>query len=311
MPASRAGAWFRDALSSVLNQTFRDIEVIVCDDSGGHLRADTEAAADARVRYVANAERLGSGNNHCQAIGLARGDYIAFLHDDDRWRPDYLAKAVAVLDASPAVGIALTGAIEVDAADAELGPRPTRMPAGLQADPLAHFLARDFMLMLMSLTLVRAKALEANPRPWPDVISGDITMYVDPVLAGWKVHYLAEPLVFYRTHPGQSGLDRLAHRSALITVWERYVFPEARHEQLRIQQLSNALIARAGAYLRTGDVSAAKADLQRARQVSPHADSMRWHALSLLVSFPMLAPPAAQLWSLVHNPFSTRHRGVG
>ncbi|MEH3052924.1 MAG: glycosyltransferase family 2 protein, partial [Patulibacter minatonensis] len=90
MPAHRDSAYFRAALASVLAQTHADLEVIVGDDSGGELRAAVEAAGDPRVRYLAWKQRLGFAGNHAATLDLARGRYLAVLHDDDAWQPDYL-----------------------------------------------------------------------------------------------------------------------------------------------------------------------------------------------------------------------------
>jgi glycosyltransferase involved in cell wall biosynthesis len=94
-------AWERtdlllEGIRSCLAQTYRDIEVIVADDS----RSDRVAvamqplAADPRVRYYRNPQRLGQSGNVNRLFDLARGDRVMLLHDDDVLFPD----AVEMLD---------------------------------------------------------------------------------------------------------------------------------------------------------------------------------------------------------------------
>ena len=81
------------AIESVLAQTYRDFEFIIVDngstDRSGQI-ADEYAARDSRVR-VLHRERgnIGAGRN--TGLDAARGEYIAFIDDDDWAEPDFLA----------------------------------------------------------------------------------------------------------------------------------------------------------------------------------------------------------------------------
>jgi glycosyltransferase involved in cell wall biosynthesis len=80
------------AIESILSQTFRDFEFIIVDngstDRSGAI-ADEYAACDSRVRVI-HKERgnIGSGRN--AGLDAARGEWIAFIDDDDWCEPDYL-----------------------------------------------------------------------------------------------------------------------------------------------------------------------------------------------------------------------------
>ncbi len=308
MPAHRNSKWFRQALRSALAQTMSNIEIIVTDDSGGDLREVVESFGDPRLRFYPNSARLGFAGNHCRAIGLTRGDYVAFLHDDDQWEADYLSRAASILDRNPEVGLVLCGAVEVDGEDKVLGERPARMEPGLQSDPIAKFTSSGFMMMLPSVSLFRGAALESNKRPWPDVIAADATMFIDVARSGWKVHYLAQPLVRYRVHAQQIGTDDLAHRHALVTVWSGYRFDETRLELLRRQVLARSLVARAGAHVKRRNFQAAKADLLEAKQSHPAAVNLRWRVLRAATLFPFVMPMLVRARKMM--PRRHRHSGV-
>jgi glycosyltransferase involved in cell wall biosynthesis len=308
MPAWRNSEWFQQAVRSALAQTMANVEVIVTDDSGGDLRDVVESFADPRLRFYSNPTRLGFSGNHCRAIDLTTGEYIAFLHDDDQWEADFLSKAVAVLDRNPEVGLVLCGAVEVDGGGKVLGERPARMEPGIQSDPIAKFTSSGFMMMLPSVSLFRREALESNKRPWPDVIAADGTMFIDVALAGWKIHYLAQPLVRYRVHAQQIGTDDLAHRHALVTVWSGYNFADARLESLRRKVLARSLVARAGAYVKRHNFDAAAADLANARQADSAVVNGKWRILRLATMFPSVIPMLINARKLV--PRRHRHSGV-
>jgi glycosyltransferase involved in cell wall biosynthesis len=97
------------AVESVLGQTYGALECLVIDDgSSDHTwtRLQHLATTDPRVRPLRHdrPRRVSAARN--TGLAIARGAYVAFLDDDDRWLPDKLAKQVALLAASPpAVGL--------------------------------------------------------------------------------------------------------------------------------------------------------------------------------------------------------------
>ena len=293
MPASRPSAMFDEALSSVLAQTLGDFEVVVTDDSGGSLRATIEDANDSRVRYHPNAQRLGLSGNHCKAIDSARGRFVAILHDDDAWLPTYLETAADVLQRGPQVGLCISASVDVAADGTVLRRKPNAMVPGVQRDPLSHLLDPRFPVMHPSATVWRRDALDSNHRPWADLVVADMTAFIDPVLAGWQVHYSAVPLVRYRVHDGQIGAtQQCRHRDGLVKLWSGYRFADSRHEQLRRQLLARWHIARAGALLRSGRVDAASMDIASAAREDSSVQPLRRTALRALCSAPWLIDPS-------------------
>ena len=106
-------ALLREALASIAAQSFRDFEVIVVNDHGVDSRAQvadfaaTLAGTPApRVRYEYRSVNGGVAATRNRGLDLARGDLIAYLDDDDLWRPNHLAGLVAALDAHPDAGLA-------------------------------------------------------------------------------------------------------------------------------------------------------------------------------------------------------------
>lgn len=83
-----------DAVRSVLEQTFDDVEVVVCDNSDESEAAPTARAvqgfSDPRVRYVRTNGQLSMPDNWDTAISEARGEFVGILTDRSVFRPDAL-----------------------------------------------------------------------------------------------------------------------------------------------------------------------------------------------------------------------------
>jgi glycosyltransferase involved in cell wall biosynthesis len=117
IPVRNGQRFIRQAIDSLLAQTFTDFELIICDNASTD---QTEAicreyaARDARVRYFRNTFNVGPAGNHNKCFNLCRGEYFRWHAHDDMCAPDYLEKCVQVLDADPGVVIAYPSTLVVD-----------------------------------------------------------------------------------------------------------------------------------------------------------------------------------------------------
>jgi glycosyltransferase involved in cell wall biosynthesis len=99
IPAYRASRDIADALASVFAQTFTDFEVILVDDGSPDASELETAIAPFRSRlHFITQPNLGAGAARNAAIRASTGRFLAFLDADDRWRPDFLTRQVAVLE---------------------------------------------------------------------------------------------------------------------------------------------------------------------------------------------------------------------
>ncbi len=101
------------AINSVRNQTYRNLEILVVDDGSlDNTRSVVESIPDSRIRYMRHEKNRGlpaAARN--TGIRAARGDFIAFLDDDDEWREDKLARQILVIKNYDAVvcGVLING----------------------------------------------------------------------------------------------------------------------------------------------------------------------------------------------------------
>ena len=96
-------SWLHEALASVFAQTFADWELIFWDDqsSDGSAAVLGEFPPDPRVRYFRAEEQVPLTAARRAAIAEARGEWLAFLDQDDVWTADKLYKQASVIESSP------------------------------------------------------------------------------------------------------------------------------------------------------------------------------------------------------------------
>jgi glycosyltransferase involved in cell wall biosynthesis len=99
------------SIKSVLNQTYRDFELIIVDDGSTDDTSEVVAGFnDERIRYIRCEENRGEAAARNTGIKTARYDYIAYQDSDDEWLPEKLARQMELLeDAPPRLGVIYTG----------------------------------------------------------------------------------------------------------------------------------------------------------------------------------------------------------
>lgn len=102
MPVYNGKRFVREALDSILAQTYEDFEIIICDNASTDGTSDLcarYAQQDKRIRYVRNDENIGLIANFNKTFTLSRGEYFRWVGCDDWWSPEYIARCVEALDA--------------------------------------------------------------------------------------------------------------------------------------------------------------------------------------------------------------------
>lgn len=101
IPTYNRPTYLKQAIASALQQTYRNIEIIVSDDcSPENPQKIIESFNDERIRFQRNPKNLGISLNVINAFQQARGKYVASLNDDDIWNENFLEKLVPHLDAN-------------------------------------------------------------------------------------------------------------------------------------------------------------------------------------------------------------------
>ena len=105
MPVYNAAATVREAVDSVLAQTYGDFEFLIIDDGSSDETARiVRSYDDPRIRSESNGQNLGVVRTLNKGLDLARGEYLVRMDADDVSLPDRLARQVAFMDEHPTVG---------------------------------------------------------------------------------------------------------------------------------------------------------------------------------------------------------------
>lgn len=107
IPTYNSEPHLSECLDSVLAQDFADMEILLTDDGSTDQTAkiiETYAVRDARIRWWQNPANLGIVGNHNEILRRAQGDYVKFLHADDKLLAPYaLSKMAVTLEENPSV----------------------------------------------------------------------------------------------------------------------------------------------------------------------------------------------------------------
>src|SRR5213593_1591686 len=95
-----AARYLEQAIQSVLAQTVRDFELIVVDDASTD-HTGPLVLGIRQARYIRRAENGGQAAARNDGASLARGEFLAFLDQDDVWEPTFLEESVAAATSQP------------------------------------------------------------------------------------------------------------------------------------------------------------------------------------------------------------------
>ena len=227
IPCYRQLPYARRAVESVLAQTLGDFELNLLDDAASdEYRQYAASLDDRRVRYVANARRLGAMRNMFAAIAAGRGEYVLALHEDDLAGRHYLEAAVELLERDPRRGF-VAGQLREFSRE----PTPDELaqawdgrsyaPVETAADYLAAIF-RGLEPMFGSIVYRRAALAGIEPEHDRYATLVDRPFLISIFERNWTAAIIRAPLVWYRRHEPDDGRHRLMTTTHILRLFERY-----------------------------------------------------------------------------------------
>lgn len=207
IPTRGRPRYLREAVESVLGQHLTRWRLTVRENGPGtdESRAAVEPyLGDPRVRYVFNGEDVGQAANHTLLVRDGTAPYVAILHDDDRWAPEFLHRRVAMLDAHAEVGLVFGGAVNIDESGRRLSDSDIPFSEGIPpAEVLVRLLYEYNCIGVPSRAVVRRTAYEAVGPQFDDrFLFWDWEMWFR-IATRFPVGYVPYRDVEYRVHGGQ------------------------------------------------------------------------------------------------------------
>src|SRR5271165_1664006 len=209
----------REALDSVMAQTFSDWEVIVWDDCSTDGSANIVARfSDPRIRYFLSPEETSLGKARDNAIRQARGEWLAFLDQDDLWLPRKLEIQMALANQNTGIIYGRTlrfypSGMQRDYDQAhEFKPLP-------EGDIFTQLFTKGCFIAMSSAVFRRSAIEEIGGIPENIAIVPDYYLYV-AVAGRYPARAVQDVVSRYRMHDANmSRLTAIAmHREALWLV---------------------------------------------------------------------------------------------
>ena len=221
-------AFLREAIRSVLAQTYADFELVILDDCPDDPRESVvREFGDARIRYARNDRNLGITPSRNRLVDMARGEYLAVFDHDDVSRPTRLEREVAYLDTHPECGVVSSwtrvipsGEVRRRAAD------DGEIRLGLMGGCCVSHTA----------AMIRASALKAAGVRYEEAFSPaeDYALFLK-LVPHVRFHNSPEVLLDYRWHGGNTSAAQSAKMSVaadLARLWAARNLPDLHDEFL-------------------------------------------------------------------------------
>lgn len=280
------------AVNSVLAQTYKDFELIICDDgSTDNTALIVNQWDDPRVRYIRHPVNGGRSRNMRSGFEAACGTYFIKFDDDDALTPEFLEKTVAVLEAEPNVDFVCTNHWIINQNNEKIESATKENSAKWGKDKLQQGVIPDLMRqtfeyqsLQVGSTLFRRACLQEVDymRPQADGCE-DFDLLVRLAIAGKQGYFLPEFLMEYRFHGGQTSLKQNLHfLSAKVFCISSYKFPDAELEKLRSRKLAGTQQALGLRLIEKGDTAEGRRLLQESSRV---LGSDRKVMLGLILSY--------------------------
>lgn len=164
LPTYNRADYIIDAINSVSNQSYNDVELIIIDDCSAVPVRETLEDIDIEVDHKIIRHKSNKGQNAARNTGLneASGDYIAFIDDDDRWMSGKVQKQVAAFKKTDKnIGLVYTGYNYIDENNNVVREVRRTKEGGV----IREYITGEFDMAPFSAVMIRSDVLEQSGYP--------------------------------------------------------------------------------------------------------------------------------------------------
>ncbi|MEI6970274.1 MAG: glycosyltransferase family A protein [bacterium] len=240
VPTYNGSRWIRPTLRTILTQSFRDFEVVICDDnSTDDTCGVVEAIGDPRIRVVRNSRNIGYGGNLQRCMEHARNDIVVLMGQDDLVCDGYLQKIHDIFVKHPEVGV-VTRAYFWFQGDVKV-PVRAKPPVEATCDSILSINTAPPELLFRAISSMDQLSCLALRREWiqAPVHSHVFPAHVYPVMSVWKRHALycmKDNVLAVRIESSQSRSVKSIYDPSPVWTWVQLfetMFPEPEFTVMR------------------------------------------------------------------------------
>ncbi|NBD16639.1 MAG: glycosyltransferase [Cyanobacteria bacterium] len=225
LPVYNVEHYIAQAVQSVLNQTYKNFELLIIDDESPDRSIEIcRTFQDPRIKIIHQKNRGLAGARNT-GIRHATGDYLAFLDSDDAWLPEKLEKHLAHLEANPQVGVSFSRSGFMD---------ETGQPTGYYQMPKLTGITPEYLLCRNPIGNGSAPVIRREVMSEISFSDAEEVHYFDEtfrqsediecwlriaILTDWEIEGLPEALTLYRVNAG--GLSASIFKQ--LASWENVI----------------------------------------------------------------------------------------
>lgn len=218
--------FIREQLDSIARQDLQPNEIVICDDVSSDLTVDIvkdfQRGYAGSIRLYENESQMGYVKNFEQAISICRGDIIALCDQDDVWLPEKLRKMAELFVENAECGMVYSDAIVVNS----------------ELKPLGYTVySRHGKPNLSSGNVVYSHVKKMRIKGASIAFRAKYRDYILPITSQWwghdrwisfilavisKIYAIDIPLMLYRRHGGNVGVDTLLDNQIKKTLRQKY-----------------------------------------------------------------------------------------
>lgn len=216
-------AYLREAIQSILNQTYKNFEFLIIDDCPEDNREYiVKSFKDSRIKYIKNKKNLGITLSRNKLIKLARGKYLAVMDHDDVSLSKRFEKQVKYLDEHPEVGVVGCWHTYM------LGKQKRCFPT--EDLEIKKGIVKGFCYLLHPASMIRKSVLTQNKIEYEKSYSPceDFMLWAR-LIQYTQFHNIPEFLFKYRNHSDNTtskNTQKMISLNQVIVAWMREKYPE-------------------------------------------------------------------------------------
>lgn len=284
VPCYNGQEFIGEAIESVINQTYQNWELIIIDDGSTDesKKVMDRYLHDKRIQYIRHDKNKGISATRNTGIITSRGEYIAFLDQDDIWLPEKLERQLELFKKSNSkIGLVYTDVYFIDSNGKIFGQRnPRNVVWGKTKEVILKELFLQSPITMCS-TMFRKKCFDQLGLLDEDLFGCDDYDIYLRVASKFGIRYIPLPLAKRRYHENSAAKSdkyRNDQIQAVIKACKMHAFLE----KYRTKKLGSIFVSIGLFYMENNNFSTARIMLLKSIQYSP----LNWKPYMLfLLSF--------------------------
>lgn len=208
IPTHNRSDLLQNAIRSVINQTYQDIEVIVVDDASIYDNKSFIDSFDSRIIYYRYETNQGGNVCRNKGVKLSSGEFVAFLDDDDTWKPDKLQKQISLIQAKE-IDLCYTGkSINMVGENLQVLSRRYSFAKPKYSNLKKSIMRNNFIGTTSSIIIKKEKFLKVGGFDVNMSALQDYDFYIRFIHAGFNVVGIDEGLVDYFIYKKKNAISK-------------------------------------------------------------------------------------------------------